>query len=166
MSIARDLNKKLDVHVDQENNPQEHETEMLARKTIEHGLEGRVSAVHAISVAAKTPLEQDRIVQLVKDAGVSVIVCPSAALSMKPLDLAAPLHNSIAPVPKLLEAGVPVYLGADNIYDLFMPLVDGDMWFECRVLMEACRFYDLKRVAEIACDKSGFVSGQLSLASR
>lgn len=156
MSIAKDLNKKLDVHVDQENNPYESETEMLARKTIEHGLEGRVSAIHAISVSAKPALEQDRIVKLLKDAGVSVICCPSAALSMKQLDMNAPLHNSIAPVPKLLDAGVPVYLGVDNVYDLFMPVVDGDMWFECRVLMEACRFYDIKKVAEIACDKSGF----------
>lgn len=157
MSIAKDLNKKLDVHVDQENNPYESETEMLARKTIEHGLEGRVSAIHAISVSAKPAMEQDRIVKLLKDAGVSVICCPSAALSMKQLDMNGPLHNSIAPVPKLLEAGVPVYLGVDNVYDLFMPVVDGDMWFECRMLMEACRFYDIKKVAEIACDKSGRV---------
>ena len=105
MRIAREQNKRLDVHVDQENNPFENETEMLARKTIEHGLEGRVSAIHAISVSAKPAIEQDRIIRLLKDAGVSVIVCPSAALSMKQLDMTAPLHNSIAPVPKLLEAG-------------------------------------------------------------
>lgn len=158
MSVAKDLNKKLDVHVDQENNPYENETEMLARKTIEHGLEGRVSAIHAISLAAKPAVEQDRIIKLLKDAGVSVICCPSAALSMKQLDMNGPLHNSIAPVPKLLEAGVPVHLGVDNVYDLFMPIVDGDMWFECRVLMESCRFYDIKRVAEIACDKSGVIA--------
>jgi cytosine/creatinine deaminase len=158
MSIAKDLNKKLDVHVDQENNPYENETEMLARKTIEHGLEGRVCAIHAISLSAKPAVEQDRIIKLLKDAGVSVICCPSAALSMKQLDMNGPLHNSIAPVPKLLEAGVPVHLGVDNVYDLFMPIVDGDMWFECRVLMEACRFYDIKRVAEIACDKTGVIA--------
>ena len=51
----------------------------------------------------------------------------------------------------LLEMGVPVYLGVDNIADLFMPIVDGDMWFECRMLMEACRFYDLDAVADWAC---------------
>jgi cytosine/creatinine deaminase len=156
MRIAREQNKRLDVHVDQENNPYENETEMLARKTIEYGLEGRVSAVHAISVAAKPAIEQDRIIRLLKDAGVSVIVCPSAALSMKQLEMQGPLHNSIAPVPKLLDAGVPVYLGIDNVYDFFMPLVDGDLWFESRLLMEACRFYDLKRVAQLVCDKSGF----------
>ena len=47
--------------------------------------------------------------------------------------------NSIAPFPRLLAAwGVPCYMGVDNIHDLFMPIVDGDMWFESRMLMEAC----------------------------
>ena len=162
MKIAREQNKRLDVHVDQENNPFENETEMLARKTIEHGLEGRVAAIHAISVSAKPAIEQDRIVRLLRDAGVSVICCPSAALSMKQLDMQGPLHNSIAPVPKLLDAGVPVYLGVDNVYDLFMPLVDGDLWFEARLLMEACRFYDIDRVAKLVADKSGiWITGEI-----
>jgi hypothetical protein len=156
MGLAKDLGKRLDVHVDQENNPWECETELLARKTIEHGLEGKVSAVHAISLAAKPQMEQDRIIRIMKDAGLSVIICPSAALSMKQLDAAAPLHNSIAPFAALLNAGVPVVLGVDNIADLFMPLVDGDLWVECRLLMEATRFYDIKSVARMACDKSLF----------
>lgn len=149
--LAKQLNKRVDVHIDQENNPQEDETELLARKTIEHGLEGRVFGIHAISLAAKSEREQDRIIKLLVDAGVSIVICPSAALSMKQLDATAPLHNSIAPMPRLLAAGVPCYLGVDNIHDLFMPIVDGDMWVECRMLMEACRFYDIDKVADIAC---------------
>ena len=46
--------------------------------------------------------------------------------------MTAPLHNSIAPFPKLYQAGVRCYLGIDNIHDLFMPMVDGDIWTECR----------------------------------
>ena len=65
--------------------------------------------------------------------------------------MTGPLHNSIAPFVKLVEAGASVYLGADNIHDLFMPLVDGDMWFECRMLMEATRCYDIDLVAKTAC---------------
>ena len=156
MRLAKRLGKRLDVHIDQENNPDENEAELLALKTIEYGLEGRVSGVHAISVASKSEREQERIIKLLKTAGVSVIICPSAAISMKQLHKQAPLHNSIAPLTKLLAHQVPVYLGVDNIHDLFMPLVDGDMWFESRLLMEACRYYDLEKVATIACDKSGF----------
>ena len=43
------------------------------------------------------------------------------------------------------------YLGVDNVHDLFMPMVDGDMWTECRMLMESARFYDIDAVAEWAC---------------
>jgi hypothetical protein len=31
-----------------------------------------------------------------------------------------------------------------------MPLVDGDLWFECRLLMEATRIYDLDIMSDIA----------------
>jgi len=158
MTLAKDLDKTVDVHIDQENNPDENETELLAIKTIEHGLEGKVRGVHAISLGAKNDREQERILRLVKEAQMGIIICPSAAISMKQLDKVAPLHNSIAPIVKLIEHEIPIYLGVDNIHDLFMPLVDGDMWFECRLMMEACRFYDIEKVTQIACDKTGFAT--------
>lgn len=151
--LASKLGKRVDVHVDQENNPLENETELLAVKTIEHGLQGRVCGVHAISLSAKEEREQDKVIQKLVEADVGIIICPSAALSMKQLPMMAPLHNSIAPFPKLKDAGVRCYLGVDNIHDLFMPMVDGDMWTECRLLMEACRFYDIDAVAKLACTR-------------
>lgn len=154
--IAKNLGKPIDVHIDQENQPYEDETELLALKTIQHGYQGKVTGVHAISVAAKAPVEQDRILAKVADAGMDLVICPSAALSMKPHALSAPLHNSIAPLARILDAEIPVYLGIDNIHDLFMPIVDGDMWTECRMLMEATRFYDIERVMAMATDRSGF----------
>lgn len=153
LGLAKKLGKPLDVHVDQENNPRQDETELLAVKTIEHGMQGQVFGVHAISLGAKEEREQDRIIEKILEADLGIIICPSAALSMKQLPMTAPLHNSIAPFPKLHKAGVRCYLGVDNVHDLFMPMVDGDIWTECRLLMEACRFYDLDAVAEWACRK-------------
>jgi cytosine/creatinine deaminase len=153
LELAKKLGKPVDVHVDQENNPLESETELLAEKTIEHGMQGRVFAVHAISLSAKEEREQDRIIEKVLEADLGIIICPSAALSMKQLAINAPLHNSIAPFPKLQQAGVRCYLGVDNVHDLFMPMVDGDIWTECRMLMEACRYYDIDSIAEWACAK-------------
>merc|ERR1712054_312183 len=94
--------------------------------------------------------EQDRIIALIKEADVGIVICPSAALSMKQLPMQAPLHNSLGPFVKLKNAGVRTYLGIDNIADLFMPVVDGDMYTEARMLMECCRYYDLESVADWA----------------
>ena len=158
MRIAKDQGKRLDVHVDQENSPTEDETELLALKTIEHGMEGRVSAIHSISLSCKPEHKQDEVIKKMKDAGLSVIVCPSAAISMRQLPYQSQLHNSIAPVMRLREAGVQVVLGTDNISDFFMPFVDGDMWTEVRFLMEAIRCYDAPRIADMACDTSLFTT--------
>ena len=61
----------------------------------------------------------------------------------------APVHNSIANVPEMLEAGVVVGLGIDNVYDFYQPFVDGDMWTEARMLMEACRYYNFDELVKI-----------------
>ena len=75
---------------------------------------------------------------------------------MKPVEGMAPIHNSIAPIQLLNEVGVDLSLGIDNMSDLFMPLVDGDMWFEARILMEATRCYDLDMIADLCTARWGF----------
>ena len=150
-NLAKDLGKPLDVHVGQNNIPHERESEMVADKVIEHRLEGRVRLVHAISLACQPKPDRERVIAKLAETKTGVVICPSAALSMKQRsEYHAPIHNSIAPVRELIEGGVDVMLGVDNIHDLFMPLVDGDLWFECRLLMEAIRCYDLDLIAKIA----------------
>jgi len=149
--VAKNLNKPIHIHIDQENNPHERDTEKLINYTIKHGYQGRVTAVHAISVSAQPKPYRLEIYKKMADAGISAVVCPAAALGMKQLDEhTAPLHNSIANVPEMLEAGVLVGLGADNIYDFYQPFIDGDMYTEIRMLMEACRYYNFDELVKIA----------------
>jgi len=150
MNLSKEMDKPIDIHVGQNNIPSEKETEMVADKIIEHGLEGRVNLVHAISLACQPKEDRRRIISKLEETRTSVIVCPSAAISMKQQsEINAPIHNSIAPVIELIENNVNVLLGVDNIHDLFMPLVDGDLYFESRLLMESTRCYDLELMSEI-----------------
>ncbi len=154
-SIAKNLNKPIHCHIDQENNPNEHDTELLIEFTKKYGYEGRVTAVHAVSTAAQPKAHRTRVYKELADLGIAVVVCPSGALSMRQHDeQIANIHNSIAHVPELLEAGVLVGLGVDNICDFYQPFVDGDMWVEIRMLMEACRFYDFDALVQI-CTQNG-----------
>ncbi len=52
METAKSLGKPVHVHVDQFNTPQEKETENLIKKTIQHNMQGRVTAIHSISIGA------------------------------------------------------------------------------------------------------------------
>ncbi|MDP3970490.1 MAG: amidohydrolase family protein [bacterium] len=150
-SIAKNLNKPLHIHIDQENNPNERDTEKLVKFTKKHGYEGRVTAIHMISVSALKKAEREKIYQSLADTGISVVVAPAAALGMRQLDqYQAPLHNSIANVPEMLKAGVNVALGTDNIFDFYHPFVDGDLYTEMRMLQEACRYYDFDSLVDVA----------------
>ena len=51
--IAKKQNKPVHVHIDQENNPNERDTEKLLAATIRHGYQGRVVAIHAVSTSAQ-----------------------------------------------------------------------------------------------------------------
>lgn len=150
-SIAKNLNKPIHIHIDQENNPNESDTEKLIKFTNKYGYQGRVVAVHAISVSTHPKKYRQKIYQQMTDAGIGAVVCPSAALSMRALDkYYAPIHNSIANVPEMIASGVTVGMGTDNLADFYQPFVDGDMWTELRMLMEACRYYDFDELAKIA----------------
>jgi cytosine/adenosine deaminase-related metal-dependent hydrolase len=160
-SIAKNLNKPLHVHIDQENNPRERDTEKLIEYTIKHNYQGRVTAVHAISVSAQDKKYRQEIYKKMADVGMSVVCCPSAALAMKQLDqFLAPIHNSIANVPEMLEAGVLVGLGVDNVYDFYQPFVAGEMWIELRMLQEACRYYDFEQLVKIATTNGREILGK------
>ena len=149
-SLAKSLNKPVDIHVGQNNIPSEKETELVLDKIEEHDLKQKVSLVHCISLACQREDYIRQQAKRMKLLDVNVIVCPSAAISMKQNDsVYSPIHNSIAPVRILLEENVNVKLGIDNIEDLFMPLVDGDLWFETRLLMESTRIYDFKKIVNI-----------------
>ena len=150
-NIAKKFNKPVHVHIDQENNPNERDMELLIDAVKRHGYQGRTVAIHAISVSAQPKEYRMKIYKEMAELGIAVVVCPSAALSMRQLDqYNAPVHNSIANVPEMIEAGILVGLGVDNIADFYEPFVDGDMWTELRLLQEACRYYNLDELVKIA----------------
>jgi len=149
MGWAKQTGKRLHVHVDQLNRPDEKETELLARKTIQHGLEGKVTAIHSISLACHPKAYRDEVYRICKDADLTFIACPSAWIDHKRSEVLAPIHNSITPVDELLQWGLRVACGSDNIHDVYKPFCDGDMINEMRLLIDSCRVYDEDEIVNI-----------------
>jgi len=149
--IAKKHNKTVDVHIDQNNDPDEKDTELLAKKVIEHGMQGRVNAIHCCSLAAQENDYMMDVIKLIKEADMSVVVCPRAMIDGQQMrNKMSPVHNSLAPVPELVEAGINVALGIDNVHDYFCPFIDGNLFTELVFMLEACRFYDIETLSDIA----------------
>tara|TARA_Y100000592_G_scaffold100633_1_gene181614 strand:- start:761 stop:1720 length:960 start_codon:yes stop_codon:yes gene_type:complete len=161
MKWSKKYKKRLHVHVDQLNSPAEKETELLARKTMEHGIEGKVTAIHSISLASHPKSYREEVYKMSKDAGLSFISCPSAWIDHPRREDLVPSHNAITPVDELLEHDLVVAIGSDNIHDIYKPFANGDMMFELRLLLEACKIYDEEALVKIATENGKRVLGIL-----
>jgi len=150
LTTGKRLNKRVHVHVDQFNTDEESETELLAKKVIEHGMEGQVTAIHSISLAAHPKSKREEIYKLMNQADLSVISCPIAWIDHPRTERLAPSHNAITPVDEMVEWGIKVAIGTDNIQDIYKPFGDGDMWTELKLLLEACKLYKVDTLANIA----------------
>lgn len=76
METAKRLDKMVHVHVDQFNESLEYETEELCDKTIQHGMQGKVVAIHGISIAAHSKKYRERLYARMREAEVMMIRLP------------------------------------------------------------------------------------------
>ena len=153
--IAMRLKKPIDMQIDQKNTPLERESAILvdvARAYRDKGYAHGITATHCISLGAHALAEIKRTRQAFRELGISVVVCPGAAISTRQDRFQmAPIRNAIAPVEELLEGGVTVALGTDNVSDIFMPFCNGDLRAEMTKFADAIRWQgDLSRFADIA----------------
>jgi cytosine deaminase len=110
--IAREAGVPLEMHVDEAARPDHFWLPTVLEEA--QGIRG-LTLVHCLSLGTLANTEQTRWIGRLKDSGASVVVAPSVLLFGMPL----------APVGRLLDAGVPVGIGSDNLQDVFVPMGTG-----------------------------------------
>ena len=158
---AKAQGKMVHAHIDQFNSVTERETEQLAEKTIEHGMQGKVVAIHCISIAAHKAEYRQALYDKMRKAELMVIACPFAWIDSPRYEEPVPFHNALTPVDELADAGITVALGSDNISDHIKPFSLGDMWQELELLISGCRYTDMEEIVQIATDNGRKVLGLL-----
>jgi cytosine/creatinine deaminase len=151
LSTAKKMKKMVHAHVDQGHSfKKEKETELLAKKTIEHGMQGRVVGIHGISIATHEKSYREELYKLMKKAQLMMITCPQGMLESNPSEDLVPSRNAMLPVDELVPAGITVALGTDNIADIYVPFASGDMWAELSTLIFGVRYRDIDKLVNIA----------------
>ncbi|CCH76908.1 Cytosine deaminase [Nostocoides japonicum T1-X7] len=102
----------LDIHLHDDGTLGAWEMQQIARRTVDHGLGGRVAISHAFAIAHEPT--QDALIAAFAEAGVA-------------LNTAAVYDVPVPPLDKLAAAGVAYGSGSDGINDLWGPYGDGDM---------------------------------------
>ncbi|MEA3334770.1 MAG: amidohydrolase family protein [Chloroflexota bacterium] len=119
IAVAHDAD--VDMHIDETDNPYWHSLELLAEKTLETGWQGRVSAGHCCAMSAWDDALAERVIEKVRQAGIHVITNAPINLMLEGRGHGHPRPRGIARVKELLEAGVNVACGQDDIQNMFYP---------------------------------------------
>lgn len=126
-NLAVEFNLPVDMHIDESDNPKSRTLEMLAEITIDTRWQNRVCAAHCCSLASQDDMYAQKVINLVSRAGITIITNPTANLVLQGRDDRQPIRRGITRVKELLQAGVNVTCGNDNLRDAFYPFGQGDM---------------------------------------
>jgi cytosine/creatinine deaminase len=117
--IARAHDADIDMHVDETDDPGWYSLELLAEATIAHGWQGRVTAGHCCAMSAWDDALAERIIPKVAEAGINVITIAPINLMLQGRADRHPKRRGIARVKELMEAGVNVSCGQDDLQNMF-----------------------------------------------
>jgi cytosine deaminase len=119
--IAQKYDVDVDMHIDETDDPYWQSLELLADKTIETGWQGRVTAGHCCAMSAWDDATAARIIDKVKSAEIHIITNAPINLMLEARGHNHPKPRGIARVVELLEAGVNVVCGQDDVQNMFYP---------------------------------------------
>lgn len=122
--VAKDFDAKIDLHVDESNNPSDQTLEIYADKTLENEWEGKVTASHCCALSAYSEDVAKRVISKLREAEMSIIANPFTNLYLVSKN---GRPNGVTRVRELADAGVNVIYATDNLNDGYNSLGNGDM---------------------------------------
>ncbi len=125
--IAAERGLMVDLHCDENDDPQSRHVEMLAYETRRLGLQGRVTGSHLTSMHSMDNFYASRLITMIARAGMHVVANPLINLSLQGRFDTYPKRRGLTRIPELLAAGCTVATGHDCVLDPWYPLGRADM---------------------------------------
>ena len=147
LELAQRFGKRVDLHVDENENPDSRWLEVLADETIKRGLEGQVTAGHCCSLAFMPDDVADRVMDKVVHARINIVSLPACNLNLQGRGM-RPAPRGLTRVRELLERGVNVCVGSDNVQDPFQPIGNYDLLSMANLTAMAAHMTGAAQIAE------------------
>lgn len=124
--LAKKHDKDIHMLVDDTDNPLSRSLEYLAVKTMREGYQGRVSASHCGALAAYNEVHARKVMDLLKEANVSISSNPHISLVVQGRYDLEPIRRGITRAKQLWQVGVNVFSSQDDVADPFYPFGRND----------------------------------------
>ena len=141
MELAARTEVDVDVHIDETLDPTRLLMDFALGEVERHGLAGRVSFSHCCLLSALPEQQTRALARRISGLGITVICLPRTNLILNEYGRHSPLR-ALAPINLLIEEGVHVRLGVDNVDDTFCPFPTADTLEIGYLARLAGHFYD------------------------
>lgn len=128
LAIAERHGVGVDLHADEHLRPDPKDLLLLAQAVRERGFAHGATAGHCVGLGGLDPAEAARIAKEAAASGIGVVALPLTNLYLQGRDTPARTPRGLTAVRALLDAGVPLAGGGDNIRDPFNPVGRADPW--------------------------------------
>ncbi|GAA5159333.1 amidohydrolase family protein [Pseudonocardia eucalypti] len=137
VDIAQRRDLEMDLHTDEQTNPEALTILELARQWRSRGLRRRVAASHCVSLGCLARPALDAVLAEVSAVGMSVVTLPITNLYLQGRSSDRPKPRGLTAVRELLAAGITVAAGGDNLRDPFNPVGRPDPFETTSLLITA-----------------------------
>lgn len=126
-ALAAERGLMVDLHCDENDDPNSRHVEMLAYETMRLGLQGRVTGSHLTSMHSMDNFYASRLITMMAKADLRIATNPLANMFLQGRFDTYPKRRGLARIPELMAAGCTVAMGHDSVLDPWYPLGRADM---------------------------------------
>ena len=127
IKLAQKYDKLVDVHCDEIDDEASRGLETLAARAYETELFDRVTASHTTAMHSYNNAYVVKLMRLLKMSRINFVANPLVNTHLQGRMDTYPKRRGVTRVKELLEAGINVSFGHDDIFDPWYPLGDGNM---------------------------------------
>jgi cytosine/creatinine deaminase len=135
LDLAEKFDRPVDLHMDEDENPDVLDLDELAEMVKARGLQGKVTADHCCSLSVQPKHVQEKVIEQVAEAGINIISLPAVNLMLQGHN--EPMTRGLVPIKKLLASNVTVAVGSDNVRDPFQPMGNYDLLWQANLAIHA-----------------------------
>lgn len=150
LHIIFDLAQKyqclVDVHCDEIDDEQSRFLETLAMLAYETGMKERVTASHTTAMHSYNGAYASRLFRLLQLSEINFVANPLVNIHLQGRFDTYPKRRGLTRVKELLDAGINVCLGHDDVYDAWYPLGTGNMLQVLHMGLHVCQMMDYSQI--------------------
>ncbi|MGK9174272.1 cytosine deaminase [Yokenella regensburgei] len=144
--LAKKYDRPLDIHCDEIDDEQSRFVETVAALALKMAMGERVTASHTTAMHSYSGAYTSRLFRLLKLSGINIVANPLVNIHLQGRFDDYPKRRGVTRVKELLEAGINVCFGHDDVFDPWYPLGTGNMLQVLHMGLHVCQLMGYQQI--------------------